>query len=229
MVIEPLLTMQLLPAKRLQLPPLDYEGSLLLRWQILLPERGVNPLQLQAGIEAEQDISVLGYLPRGQWSIPGSGNERKPPLAEISYTDLLTWFLTTPAGFKNSQLLIYPYDQPTYQIPNTGATVSFTAPQAAQPTSNNGAITSPQAVSGSFLGALPNPIRLDGFGVNNSNRVVWVLFASTPAAPAKPSTPVPVGGNFDIPTGYVGAIQLAIAPGNAPPTGTIDITEFNAV
>jgi hypothetical protein len=227
--MEALLTIQLLPVKRLQLPPLDYEGSLLLRWQILLPERGVNPLQLQAGIEAEQDISVLGYLPRGQWSIPGSGNEKKPPLAEISYTDLLSWFITTPAGFKNSQLLIYSYDQPTYQIPNTGATVSFTAPQAATPTSNNGAISSPQAVPGSFLGVPPNNARLDGFGVNNSNKTVWVLFAATPAAPAKPATPVPVGGNFDIPTGYVGAIQLAIAPGGAAPTGTIDITEFNAV
>jgi hypothetical protein len=225
--VEPLLTIQLQPAKRLKLQPLGYEGSLLLRWQIQIPERGVNPQQLQAGIEAEQVIPVVGFLPRGQWSIPG-GDQSIAPLAEISYSPLLDWFITTPAGFKNSQLLIYPYDQPTYQIPNTGATVSFSTPTAATPTSSTGAVTSVPAIPGSFPGVAPNTLRLDGFGVNNSNKTVWVLFAATPATPAKPSTQVPAGGNFDIPTGYVGAIQLAIATGGTAPTGTIDITEFNA-
>jgi hypothetical protein len=106
--------------------------------------------------------------------------------------------------------------------------VSFTAPSTPASTSNTGSVTSVTAATGSFLGAASNAGRLDGFGVNNSNKTVWVLFSATPAATAKPATQVPVGGNFDIPTGYVGAIQLAIASGGAAPTGTIDITEFIA-
>jgi hypothetical protein len=227
--MEPLLTIQLLPAKRLQLPPLDYEGSLLLRWQILLPERGVNPLQLQAGIEAEQDISILGYLPRGQWSIPGSGNERKPPLAEISYTDLLAWFITTPTGFKNSQLLIYSYDQPTYQIPFTGSTVSYTPPATPPQTSNVGTPKSTPAAIGVLSLRKENLNFLNGIGTNNTNKTLWVLFSPDPIAASKPAIAIGAGGNFDIEQGYQGVIQGFIAPGGAPVTGSIDLIEFNAV
>jgi hypothetical protein len=106
--------------------------------------------------------------------------------------------------------------------------VSFTAAQAAAASSSTGTVTSVTASISSFVGVIANAARLDGFGVNNSNKVVWVLFSSTSATTAKPSTPVPVGGNFDIPTGYVGAVQLAIAPSAGAISGTIDITEFIA-
>jgi hypothetical protein len=232
--MEPLLTIQLLPAKRLELPPLDYEGSLLLRWQILLPERGVNPLQLQAGIEAEQDISVLGYLPRGQWSIPGSGNERKPPLAEISYTDLLSWFITTPAGFKNSQLLIYPYDQPTYQIPYAGTTLSFTPPPAAAESSDKDAVSTVTAIANQPIAvSAANPARLNGFVVNNTNKTIWVQFGGGAIGATSPAVPVVSnGGNVDIEQGYKGVIQAFIASpgaGTAALNGSIALHEFNAV
>jgi hypothetical protein len=146
------------------------------------------------------------------------------------------------AAKHSSQLIIWEFlpaivaanpasnNQPTIPLTtNPGViNVSFTAGQTPAPTASTGTVSSVPAVPGSFLGAAPNANRLDGFGVNNSNKQIWVLFNATPAAPAKPATPVPVGGNFDIPTGYVGAIQLAIAPGGVAPTGTIEITEFIA-
>jgi hypothetical protein len=228
--MELLLTIQLLSAKRLQLKPLDYEGSLLLRWQILLPENGIDPLDLLAGIEAEQTIPTIGFLPRGQWSIPG-GDRSIAPLAEISYSPLLDWFITTPEGFKNSQLLIYSYDQPTYQIPYTGTTVSFTPPPLQSEYSDKDSVATIAAVQGQpILVSPPNASRLNGFIVNNTNKTVWILFGSGSITNASPALPVSANsGNIDIEDGYEGAIQAFIAPGGSPATGSIVLHEFNSV
>ncbi len=229
--MEPLLTIQLPPVKRLQLPPLDYEGSVLLRWQITIPERGLDPIDLQAVIEAEQDISILGYLPRGQWPIPGSSNEKKPVLAEISYTDLLTWFVTTPAGFKASQLLIYPYDQPTYLIPYSGNTVSFTPPAQPAEFSDKDSVTTVAAVTGQAISlSAYNPARLNGSVVNNTNRTIWVQFGGGAITNASPAFPIVANaGNIDIEQGYKGIIQAFIPSGGPAVTGSIALHEFNAI
>lgn len=228
--MEPLLTLQLRPDKRLELQPLDHVGSLLLRWQVQIPERGVDPLQLQASIEAEQIIPVVGFLPRGQWSIPG-GDQSIAPLAEISYSPLLDWFITTPAGFKNSQLLIYPYDQPTYQIPYSGTTVAFTPPPAPSEFSDKDSVSTIAAVANQpLLLSPPNNVRLNGFIVNNTNKTIWVLFGGGAISAASPAVPVAAnGGNADVEQGYEGAIQAFIAPSGAVATGSIALHEFNAV
>ncbi len=118
-----------------------------------------------------------------------------------------------------------------FQVSNSpGVTiVSFSPPATPPLVSDKGLVSSIPAATGSFGLRPATPARQSGFGFNNSNKTVWILFDTAPAAPAKPASPVPPSGNFDIPQGYVGVIQAAIAAGGAPVTGTIDITEFNAV
>jgi hypothetical protein len=111
--MDPLLTLALEPNKRRQLPPIGYSGSMLLRWQIIVPIVGIDPLSLQAVIEAQETIGLIGYLDHGHWYIPG-GDRLKAPLVEVAYSPTLDWFLTTPDGFKNAQLIFYPYRESNY-------------------------------------------------------------------------------------------------------------------
>jgi hypothetical protein len=226
--LDPLLTIALEPDKRRLLPELDYSGTLLLRWQVTIPVKGIDPIQLRGVIEARQTIPIVGFLPRGQWEIIG-GDRQVSPLSEIDYTPLLEWFVTTPSGFRNSQLLIYPYDQPTYQLPNTGTTVSFTPPAQPPQTSIDGTPTTVTPIAGTPQNLSPaNANRLEGVIVNNTNKILWVRFSSTSATAAPPSLALAVGGNMDVPDQYVGAINIFIATGGAALTGTITLTEFNA-
>lgn len=107
--------------------------------------------------------------------------------------------------------------------------VSFSQNPPSPPASDKGVVTSTPAAVGSFAIVPANANRISGFGVNNTSKVVWVSFGTTPAAPSRPSTPVPIGGNFDIPAGYIGAIQAAVAPSTPPVVGTVEMTEFNQV
>jgi hypothetical protein len=226
--LEPLLTIALLPNKRQILPALDYTGTLLLRWQVSIPEKGVNPLQLRGVVEARQSIPTVGFLPRGQWEILG-GDRSNSPLSEIDYTPLMDWFLITPSGFKNSQLLIYPYDQPTYQLPNTGGTVNFTPPPQPNQTSTEGTPTTVTPVAGtSQVLSPPTANRLEGIIVNSTNKVVWIRFSVAPAANSAPSMALAAGGNMGIPDQYIGQINYFIGNGGTALTGQITLTEFNA-
>jgi hypothetical protein len=226
--LDPLLTISIEPNKRRIFPALDYTGTLLVRWQVSLPEKGINPIQLRGVIEAQQIIPGVGFLPRGQWEILG-GDRQNSPLSEIDYTPLLDWFITTPSGFKNSQLLVYPHDQPTYQLPNTGPTVSFTPPaQPAQTSADSTPTTLIPVTGASQVLSTPNSNRLDGTIVNNTNKILWVRFSGSPAAATSPSMALAVGGNMDVPEQYVGAINVFIATGGASLVGQVTLTEFNA-
>jgi hypothetical protein len=71
-----------------------------------------------------------------------------------------------------------------------------------------------------------NPLRVEGYILNNSNRILWVNFAGIPATAAAPNTPIPAnGGNIDIPEWYVGAVN-GIWAGPAPTLGA-DVHEFS--
>ena len=108
--------------------------------------------------------------------------------------------------------------------------MSFTPPSTVAQISRVGATSSINASTGPILllPVSPGDVRINGFGVNNTNKVLWVLFAATAIAPSKPAIAIAVGGNFDIEQGYQGVVQGFIAPGGAPVSGTIDMTEFNA-
>lgn len=108
--------------------------------------------------------------------------------------------------------------------------MSFTPPAAVTQISRAGASTSVPASVGplALLPASPGDVRINGYGVNNTNKVLWVLFSTTTIGASKPAIPIAVGGNFDIEQGYQGVIQGFIAAGGAAVTGTIDMTEFNA-
>jgi hypothetical protein len=73
-----------------------------------------------------------------------------------------------------------------------------------------------------------NANRLGGLIINNTNRVLWVLFNSAVATTASPSVSVPVGGNIDINENYVGEIRGINAGAAAGLTGSIQVLEFNA-
>jgi hypothetical protein len=221
--MERLFSLALEPNKRRQLPPLDYSGSLLLRWQILLPSAGIAVNSLRAVLESQQTIDALGFLERGSWEIP-AGDMLYVPLAEISYSPLFDWFITTPSGFKNSQLHFFDYSAPVYQIPNTGQSMSISfPPNTPQSTSSTITTVSGSTTSTTILAA--NSARMSGLIVNGTNKTLWVNFGTTPATTAAPSLSVPQNANIDIPDNYIGAVQ-GICSGT--PTGSITITEFNA-
>jgi hypothetical protein len=226
-MVEPLFILALAPGKRQQLPPLDYSGSLLLRWQILLTSAGIDPIELSAQISAQQTIDGLGFLERGEWAIPG-GDRLRSPLTEISYSPLLDWFITTPAGFKSSQILFYQYDQPVYQIPNQNTSMNISFPSVPASTSTGGtpSVVSPSITSFALLAA--NTSRLDGLIKNNTNRDLWVLFGSGAATLNHPSMLVPKQGNVSMPEGYVGAVSGICSGVAASLVGQVEITEFNA-
>jgi hypothetical protein len=230
--MQPLLILPLQPNKRTRLPPLDYDGLLLLRWQIQILDRGVDSSQLQASIEAEQIIPIVGFLSRGQWPIPG-GDQLIAPLAEIPYSPLLEWFIVTPSGFRNSQILMYPHEQPIYQSPTAGLTMGFTPPPPNSEFSEKDTVTTIPAVANQqILVSAPNSVRLNGFVVNNTNKTIWLSFGASTVAAAPPAIPVAAnGGNADIEQGYEGVIVAFIAPiaaNSAALTGTIILHEFNA-
>ena len=145
--MEPLIILILEPNKRRKLPPLDYSGALLLRWQIMLSSPGVDPLTLTAQISAEQTIDPIGYVDRGQWPLPG-GDRIKAPLTEIAYSPLVDWFITTPTGFRNSQLSIYQYAPPQYQAigQSTGDFIMNVTPASTPPVST---VSTPTQVAAS--------------------------------------------------------------------------------
>jgi hypothetical protein len=72
-----------------------------------------------------------------------------------------------------------------------------------------------------------NPTRRNGFITNKSNRNMWVVFASTPATAAAPTSLVSPGSNIDIPENYTGVIN-GIWSGPAP-TLNAEIHQFNAI
>jgi hypothetical protein len=115
--MDPLLILPLTPSQSRQLPALNYSGLLILRWQILLPATGTDPSSLKAAIKAKQPIDNIGHLERGQWSIPG-GDRLYAPLAEVPYNPAWEWLITTPSGFKGSQLSLFPYTPPILTIPS---------------------------------------------------------------------------------------------------------------
>lgn len=226
--MEPLLTLYLEPNKRRQLPPLVYSGSLLLRWQILLNTPGIDPLQLTAQIAAQQIIDPIGHIDRGAWTLPG-GFRLDAPLAEIAYSPLIDWFITTPDGFKTSVLALYPYTPPTYQIStdsNGDFIMNISAPNT-PPTSNASTDTTAPAATTSTLLLGANSNRLEGMVINNTNRVIWISFGPA-AVTAFPSKSVAVGGNISLPENYVGAVFGICAGQSNNLTGNFQITEFIA-
>jgi hypothetical protein len=67
---------------------------------------------------------------------------------------------------------------------------------------------------------------VSGLIINNTNRVLWVVFGTGTATAAAPNISVPVGGNIDIPDGYVGAVQGICAGAASNLSGSIQVTEF---
>lgn len=66
----------------------------------------------------------------------------------------------------------------------------------------------------------------EGFIVNNSNKILYVIFADVPAiTAAAPISSVPAKGNIDIPSNYTGVIQ-GIWNGNDN-SGKAEIHQFN--
>jgi hypothetical protein len=118
-------TVQLRPKERRKIPTLDYTGALLLRWQVLKLAPGVALTQLKAAIDSRLIINPVGHLPKGSWEFP-AGDQNFAPLAEIFYTPAQEWYVTTPEGFTLSNLILYPYTPPIYQLPNMG-TINYGA------------------------------------------------------------------------------------------------------
>jgi hypothetical protein len=226
--MEPLITLYLEPNKRRQLPPLAYSGSLLLRWQIVLNTPGIDPLRLTAQIAAQQTIDPIGHIDRGEWTLP-AGYRLDAPLAEIAYSPLIDWFITTPDGFKNSILALYPYTPPIYQIStdSNGDFIMNIASPNTPPTSNVSTDTVIAASTTSVVLLSPNAGRLEGMIINNTNRVAWIAFGGSAAA-AFPAKAVPVGGNISIPENYVGSVTGICAGQSNNLTGVFQITEFIA-
>jgi hypothetical protein len=221
-----LLCITLKPNEQKLLPELDYSGSLLLRWQILNTAQGVDPLALVAKVEARQIITPIGHLSRGSWTLP-AGDQLNAPLLDLSYSPVFEWKITTPSGFRGSQLLVYPHSQPVYQIPNDFQTMNISLPPTPQQSSNAGSssVVIPTASSSTLVPA--NNIRMECLLVNNTNRTIWLVFGPGPATTASPSLSIPPGGNIDTPAGYVGPIVGIVGNTNGL-TGSVVVTEFNA-
>jgi hypothetical protein len=168
-------------------------------------------------------ISIEGYgLCRGGFRLDA-------PLAEIAYSPLIDWFITTPDGFKTSVLALYPYTPPTYQIStdsNGDFIMNISSPNT-PPTSNVSTDTSVAAIAVSTLLLAANPGRLEGMIINNTNRVIWISFGSAAVA-AFPSKSVAVGGNISLPENYVGAVFGICAGQSNNLSGNFQITEFIA-
>jgi hypothetical protein len=226
------------PGTLIELPREYLSAQLLVRWT-----RGNFPTTVIGSLEAviisplgnptrpRQDFEIVtDRLHYQLWTVNNDGLPYKLHAKHLGNPKL------------SSQIEIWEYiplitnpAQPDNQLQvssSQGVTiVSFTPPPAAQQISREGTPISVTAVAGvmSLLPVSPGDLRLNGYGVNNTNKVLWVLFSNNPISAAKPAIAIAIGGNFEIADGYQGVVQGFIAPGGAAVTGTINMTEFNAV
>jgi hypothetical protein len=109
--------------------------------------------------------------------------------------------------------------------------MSITYPNTGIPAVGAAIVTTIIAATTSTAILAANALRVpEGLIINNSNKNLWVNLAAAAATPNAPSIKVPaLGGTFDIPAGYTGAINGNWEPGGVAITGNCVVYECSYI